>query len=82
MAVLVTYFNEIGVPPTMGNFEIQINGTRVGRFAPNASATGFYDAQYAIPSELTKGRARVTVKFVGGRIAPIFGVRIIKALSS
>jgi uncharacterized protein len=82
MALIVTYFNEIGVPPTMGNFEIQINGTRVGRFAPNATATGFYDAQYAIPAELTRGKARVTVKFAGvgpGRVAPVFGVRTIKA---
>jgi hypothetical protein len=53
----------------------------VGKFAPNASATGFYDAQYAIPPELTKGKARVTVKFAGvgpGRVAPVFGVRMIK----
>ena len=52
------------------------------RFAPNSTATGFYDAQYAIPAELTRGKARVTVKFAGvgpGRIAPVFGVRLIKA---
>ena len=82
MAVLVTYFNELGLPPAMGNFEIQIDGTRVGRFAPNANAAGFYDAQYAIPADLTRGKARVTVKFAGvgpGRIAPVFGVRMIKA---
>jgi hypothetical protein len=82
MAVLVTYFNEQGLPPAMGNFEILVNGTRVGKFAPNNTATGFYDAQYAIPAELTKGKARVTVKLAGvgpGRIAPVFGVRMIKA---
>jgi hypothetical protein len=82
MALFVTYFNEEGLPPAMGNFEIQVNGTRVGRFAPNSSATGFYDAQYAIPAELTRGKARVTVKFAGvgpGRIAPVYGVRLIKA---
>ena len=82
MAVLVTYFNELGLPPATGNFEIQVDGTRIAQFAPNASATGFYDAQYAIPADLTRGKARVTVKFAGvgnGRIAPVFGVRMIKA---
>ncbi|MGH7618751.1 MAG: DUF6805 domain-containing protein, partial [Gemmatimonadaceae bacterium] len=82
MALVVTYFNELGLPPAGGNFEIQIEGTHVARFTPNASAVGFYDAQYAIPAELTRGKARVTVKFAGmgrGRIAPVFGVRLIKA---
>jgi hypothetical protein len=82
MAVLVTYFNELGLPPAAGNFEIQIEGKRIAQFSPNASATGFYDAQYAIPADLTRGKARVTVKFAGvgnGRIAPVFGVRMIKA---
>jgi len=82
MALLVTYLNEQGLPPAMGNFEIQVDGTRIARFAPNAGATGFYDARYAMPSTLVAGKTKVTVRFQGigaGRIAPVFGVRTIRA---
>ena len=82
MALVVTYFNEIGLPPTAGTFELKVGGATVGRFEPNAGATGFYDARYAVPATAINGRARVTVRFEAapsGRIAPIFGVRMIRA---
>ncbi len=81
MALVVTYLNELGQPPASGDFQILVDGTPVARFAPNPTATGFYDAQYAIPAALTSGKSKVTVKFQAEperRIAPVFGVRTIR----
>ena len=82
MALVVTYFNPSGQPPASGNFEIQIDGTSIAMFTPDAKATGFYDAQYAIPAALVGGKTKVTVRFQAaaqGRTAPVFGVRMIRA---
>jgi hypothetical protein len=82
MALLVTYYNELGLPPAAGAFDVIVDGTVVAHFATNAKATGYYDETYAVPSALTHGKARSTVKFQAtgdGRIAPIFGVRFVKA---
>jgi hypothetical protein len=82
MALVVTYLNELGLPPTTGNFEILVDGKSIGRFAANRDAVGFYDAQYAVPADLVRGKAKVAVKFqamANGRIAPVFGVRTIRA---
>ena len=82
MAVVVTYLNEIGLPPATGNFEIQVDGTTIAHFEPNATATGFFDAQYAVPANLVSGKSKVTVRFQAlgnGRIAPVFGVRMIRS---
>jgi hypothetical protein len=82
MAVVVTYFNELGLEPATGNFQILADGTEIARFQTNPSATGFYDAQYAIPGNLLTGKTKTTVRFQAlgnGRIAPIFGVRMIRA---
>jgi len=82
VAVVVTYLNDLGLPPASGNFEIIVDGTSIGRFEPNGSAVGFYDARYAVPAESTRGKTKVTVRFQasqGGRIAPVFGVRTIRS---
>jgi hypothetical protein len=82
MAVVVTYVNELGLPPTSGNFDVLVDGTAIGHFQANATAVGFYDARYALPPGLVRDRTKVTVRFqaaAGGRIAPIFGVRMIRA---
>jgi len=82
VAVIVTYLNDLGLPPASGNFEIIVDGTSIGRFEPNGSAVGFYDARYAVPAESTRGKTKVTVRFQasqGGRIAPVFGVRTIRS---
>ena len=81
-AVIVTYFNELGLPPASGAFEILIDDQSIGEFAPNATPVGFYNAQYAIPPVLVQGKSVVTVKFraaPNGRIAPVFGVRTVRA---
>jgi hypothetical protein len=54
----------------------------IARFEPNGSAVGFYDARYAVPADLARGKAKVTIRFQasqGGRIAPVFGVRTIRS---
>jgi DUF1680 family protein len=82
MAVVVTYLNELGIPPATANFEILIDGTSVARYAPNANATGFHDVQYTVPADLVRGKSKVTVRFQAaekGRMVPIFGVRMIRA---
>jgi DUF1680 family protein len=81
-ALVVTYLNELGLPPASGNFQILVDGTVIAPFAPNSTATGFFDAQYAVPATLVHGKSKVTVRFQaapGGRIAPVFGVRTIRA---
>jgi uncharacterized protein len=82
MAVVVTYLNELGLPPAAGTFEILVEGTAIARFAPNADAAGFHDVPYSVPAELVRGKTKVTVRFqaaASGRIAPVFGVRLVHA---
>lgn len=84
-AIVVTYLNELGLPPANGDFQILVDGTPIGRFEPNTNATGFYDAEYAVPATLVRGKSKVTVRFQAtgnGRIAPVFGVRTIRAGAS
>jgi hypothetical protein len=79
--LVVTYFNEQGLPPALGNFDVMIDGTSIGKYEPNQTAIGFYDRFMPIPQSLTTGRGKVTVKFVaapGSRIVPLFGVRTIR----
>jgi hypothetical protein len=80
-AVVVTYLNSQGLAPASGDFQILVDGTPVGKFEGNATAVGFWDAQYAVPADLVKGKSKITVKFQAGpngRIAPVFGVRTVR----
>ena len=82
MALVVTYLNPLGLTPVLGDFQILVDGTAIARFEPNTTAAGFYDAQYAVPANLVSGKSKVTVRFEaasGGRIVPVFGVRMIRA---
>jgi len=82
MALVVTYLNEQGLGPTLGAFEIQVDGTPVGRFEPNTTAVGFYDATYPIPRDVVRGKSKVTVRFqapASGRVVPVFGIRTVRA---
>jgi hypothetical protein len=81
-AIVVTYLNDLGLPPATGDFQILVDGTPIARFEPNPTATGFYDVHYPVPAELVRGKSKVTVRFQAsptGRIAPVFGVRTIRA---
>lgn len=82
IAIVVTYLNDLGLPPASGKFEILVDGTSIARFEPNATATGFYDARYAVPADVARGKSKITVRFQSapdGRIAPVFGVRTVRA---
>ncbi len=82
IAVVVTYLNDLGLPPATGNFNVLVDGTSIARFEPNAAAVGFYDARYTVPADLVRGKVKVTIRFEAapnGRIAPVFGVRTIRA---
>lgn len=83
MGLVVTYRNDPGLPPTTASFEVLVEGRRVGTFVPNADAIGFWDARYEVPASVVGVKARVTVRFqaIGsaGRIAPVYGIRMIRA---
>jgi hypothetical protein len=82
MTLVVTYLNELGLQPVTGSFAIQVDGTTIARFESNLAASGFYDAEYPVPANLTQGKSKVTVRFQAddpnGRIAPVFGVRLMR----
>ena len=77
----VTYFNDVGLPAPQGPFAILVDGAPVAHYAPDVSRSGFYDAEYAVPSALTLNKKTVTVRFeaaAGVRIVPVYGVRTIR----
>lgn len=81
-AIIVTYFNEVGLPPVLGNFEIDVDGTPIGKFEPNRAASGFFDTRYDVPANLIQGKSKITVRVQAngnGRIAPIYGIRVVKS---
>jgi uncharacterized protein len=82
MTIVVTYLNELGLQPVTGDFAIQVDGTTIAQFEPNLAASGFYDAEYPVPATVTRGKSKVTVRFQAtgpnARIAPIFGVRLVR----
>jgi len=85
MALVVTYQAAPAGSAPAGpapRFDILVDGTSVAHDEASPKAGGYYDVQYAIPAALVRGKTSVTVKFQaaeGGRIAPIFGVRMIRA---
>lgn len=63
-------------------FDIMIDGTKVADVDLNKyKESRFYDVSYVIPAELTKGKQKVTVKFVpkqGNSAGPVYGSRMVK----
>ncbi len=81
MVLLVTYNNPTA-GPAIGDFEIQVDGASIGHFVTDANAAGFFDVRYPLPLSASRGKTRVTVRFQaasGGRIAPVYGVRTVRA---
>jgi hypothetical protein len=84
MTLIVTYHGEERQTRT---FEILVDGARVGeqtieRHRPGSSSKSFFDVEYAIPTDLAKGKQKVTVRFQatgGNETAAIFGIRLIRA---
>ncbi len=78
MQLVVTYFVERGLPAQIADFEIQVDGTSVGRYTPRHDESGFYDASYVVPQSLTAGKQSVTVRFQAlgaSTVVPVFAVR-------
>jgi DUF1680 family protein len=83
MTLIVTYHGEERQTRT---FEILMDGSRVGqqtieRHRPGSPTKSFFDVEYAIPADLTRGKQKVTVRFQatgGNETATIFGVRLIR----
>ena len=83
-SLIVTYHNDLGLP-LLANFDIQVDGSVVARYLANRSATGFWDATYALSPSTLAGKSTITVRFAataGSRIAPVYGIRIIRAFAS
>lgn len=81
MSLVLTHFVEPGLPAPSGAFEVLVDGTVVGRYTPNPSASAFYDAMFDVPQSLTTGKDHITVKLqaIGtGRIVPVFAVRTVR----
>ena len=82
--LVVTYHNDLGLP-VLANFDVELDGTLLAQYEPNQSATGFWDATYALPSAALAGKSKVTIRFVAApdsRIAPVYGIRITRARGS
>jgi DUF1680 family protein len=64
-------------------FDIQVNGVKLATQHLESDRPGkFYDVEYPLPEELTRGKQSVTVKFVphdGNTAGPVFGVRLFTA---
>jgi hypothetical protein len=79
-SLVVTYHNDLGLP-VLASFEIQVDGTRLARYAPNRSATGFWSETLPLPPTLLEGKSKVIVRFqadADSRIATVYGVRIVR----
>jgi len=63
-------------------FDIMIDGTKLTTVDLNKyKESRFYDVSYVIPDEITKGKQKVTVKFVpkqGNSAGPVYGSRMVK----
>jgi len=82
-AIVVTYHNDLGLP-VLGSFDILVDGTAIGHYAPNRTATGFWSETYALPASLVSAKTKVTLRFQAaaeGRIAPVYGIRVVRVKS-
>jgi uncharacterized protein len=66
-------------------FDILVGDQKVATQTLNHNRPGeFFDEEYAIPVELTRGKSRVTVKFQaqpGNFAGGLFGLRVLRAAS-
>ncbi len=80
MALVVTYHSDEWRKRT---FDILVDGRRVGeQTIERGGPVRFFDAEYALPTELAKDKQKVTVRFQatnGNEIGAVFGIRMIRA---
>jgi uncharacterized protein len=81
-AVVATYYtaDRRTLP---ADFELLVDGEKVGDQHLERSDPGrFLDLTFAVPTELVRGKTKVTVRFqaaAGGRLPAVFGVRTVRA---
>jgi hypothetical protein len=80
--LVVTYHS--GQRQREPKFDISVDGEQIAtqETVKRETPAKFYDAEYAIPAAVVKGKQKVTVRFdttEGSAIGPVFGVRIIRA---
>jgi DUF1680 family protein len=78
MALMCTYWgSDVG-----RTFDILVDGTRIATQVVNVNRPGdFFDVEYRIPAELTRGKKKVTVKFQSppeGIAGGLFGLAMLK----
>lgn len=82
LALVVTFFNDPGLPAPIGDFGIIVDGQRIAMHEANQRVSGFHDATYTVPASLTQGKSAITVRFEGStptaRIVPIYALRVVK----
>jgi uncharacterized protein len=83
MGLVVTFSNDAR---RNGSFDILLEGKMVGEQATQRRSpeqdVRFFDAVYAIPSEVVEGKQKVTVRFEaspGSDIPGVFGIRMVRA---
>ena len=80
-SLVITYHNDLGLP-LLTSFDIQVDGSTLGHYLPNRTATGFWSETYALPPALVAGKSKVTVRFEAApdsRVAPVYELRVIRA---
>ena len=80
MALVVTYNHDEWQERT---FEILVDGSASGeQTIERRGPLRFFEAEYAVPADLVKGKQKVTVKFQatqGNEIGAVYGLRMIRA---
>ncbi len=80
MALVVTYYNDEWQKRT---FDILADGQKIGEQTVEKRGTPhFFDVRYAIPTDLVKGKTKITIRFQAvnrNEIAAVFGLRMIRA---
>lgn len=80
MALVITHLNDLGLP-VLGNFDVLVDGTRLGHYSPNRDASAYWDAWYDIRPTLLSGKRKITVRFQAApdaRVVPVYGVRVVR----
>jgi DUF1680 family protein len=84
MKLIVTCHGEERATRT---FEVLVDGVRIGeqkieRHRPGSTTKSYFDTEHAIPTDLVKGKQKVTVRFQatgGNETGGVFGVRMVRA---
>ena len=84
MTLVVTYSND--ARGRRGDFEVLADGTKIGeqtveRRSPEIDVR-FFDVEYKLPSELVKGKQKITIRFQakeGAAVPGVFGIRTVRA---